>query len=70
MKQTLVDQIDYSPCSGEIVFSLVEDFFTEDLTRLLSNALSEKLIVDLDARNVSFIAWNHRVVSWSRSLFI
>ena len=49
----------YLPCGGEIVLGFVEHFLAEDFARLLSDALTEVLIVDLDAGNVTLVAWNH-----------
>ena len=48
----------YLPCGGEIVLGFVEHFLAEDFARLLSNALTEVLIVDLDARDVALVAWD------------
>ena len=51
--------IAYLPCGGEIVLGFVEHLLPEDLARLLSDALAEVLVVDLDAGDVTLVAWNH-----------
>ena len=59
---------EFLPCGGEVVLGLVEDLFTENLSRLLGDALSQILIVNLNARHVSLVPRNDRVVPGPRLL--
>ena len=59
---------EFLPSGGEVVLGLVEYLFTENLSRLLGDALAQILIVDLDARHVPLVPRNDRVVPGSRLL--
>ena len=46
------------PGGREVVLGHVEDFGFEDFSCLLSNSLSQKLVVHLDSRHVTSVAWD------------
>ena len=58
----------FLPSGGEVVLGLVEDLFAENFARLLSDALAQILIVDLDAGHVPLVPRDDRVVPGPRLL--
>jgi hypothetical protein len=52
------DHCGIESCGGEVVLFLVNNCVFEDITSLLGGTLFKELVVHLDERHISLIAWN------------